>query len=110
MSSRPTPDAALLLETRRAISRFFDVPAEKIARDVHLVNDLHVEKLEPSFQCYVVTLVIASQSVELKPFRFTMAGLESIDDLTEAIRKVLDGFDRKTCTEDEHQAQKPDRL
>ncbi|MBN2579083.1 MAG: hypothetical protein JXB10_08840 [Pirellulales bacterium] len=104
LSSRPCDDAALLVETRKAISRFFDVPAVKVGRNVHLLRDLHVDKLEPSFQFYVVDSVISSQSVEPKPFAFAMVGLESIDDLTKAIRKVLNGFDSKNPTEDAHEA------
>ncbi len=101
MSPQPCDDAALLLETRKAISRFFDVPTVKVTRDVHLIRDLHVDKIEPSFQFYVVDSVIASQQDELKPFGFAMAGLAPIDDLTNAIHKVLDGRDRNDQTEDE---------
>ncbi|MEI8373140.1 MAG: hypothetical protein WCJ35_09955 [Planctomycetota bacterium] len=90
MSSRPCNDAALLLETREAISRFFDVPAVKVGRDVHLIHDLHVDKMEPSFQFYVVGSVIAAHPLAPRSFGFAMAGLVSIDDLTHAIRKVLD--------------------
>ena len=96
VSSRPIDDATLLLETRKAISRFFDVPTDKICRDVRLIHDLHVDSLEPSFQFYVVNSVIASQQIEPQPFGFSMAGLETIDDLTDAIRHVLDGFNGNT--------------
>ncbi|MBN2294364.1 MAG: hypothetical protein JXM70_18190 [Pirellulales bacterium] len=92
ISSFSTDNALLLLETRKAIAQFFDVPTSKIARDVHLIDELHVDRLEPSFQFYVVNSVIASQPVEPKPFAFDMAGLESIDDLAYAIRKVIDGL------------------
>jgi len=90
MSSRPCNDAALLLETREAISRFFDVPTVKIGRDVHLIHDLYVDKMEPSFQVYVVDSVIAAHPLAPRSFGFAMAGIASIDDLTQAIRKVLD--------------------
>lgn len=104
VSSRPTDDAALLLETRQAIARFFGVPTDRISRDVHLIHDLHVDKLEPSFQFYVVGSVIASQQIQARSFGFSMAGLETIDDLTDAIRKVLDGFDGNTDNQDEPEA------
>ena len=90
IASRATNVAMLLLETRKAIARFFDVPTTKVGRDAHLIHDLRVDKLEPWFQFYVVDSVIASQPVEPKQFGFTMANLVSIDDLTHAIRKVLD--------------------
>ncbi len=104
VSLRPFDAPALLLETRKAISRFFDVPTEKINRDVQLIEDLHVDKLEPSFQFYVVDSVIASQPIEPKPFGFSIAGLKTLDDLTDAIRTVLEGFDRNTDNESESQS------
>lgn len=103
-SLRPIDDAALLLETRKAISQFFGVPTGKLRRDVQLIDDLHVDKLEPSFQFYVVDSVIASQQIEPKPFEFSMSGLATIDDLTDAIRNVLDGFDRNTDNRGEPEA------
>lgn len=90
VSSRPCDDAPLLLETRKAISRFFDVPTVKVGRDVRLIHDLHVDNLEPSFQLYVVDSLVASRTLAPRSFGFTMAGLVSIDDLAGAIRKVLD--------------------
>jgi hypothetical protein len=92
VSSRPTDQIGLLLETRKAIARFFDVPAEKVDRDIHLIRDLHVDKLEPAFQFFVVQAIIASQQVRPQPFGFSMADLVTLDDFTTAIRKVLDGF------------------
>lgn len=104
VSSRPSKDATSLLEARQAISRFFDVPTGKIGRDVRLIHDLHVDRLEPSFQFYVIDSVIASQQVAPKPFGFSMAGLETIDDLTDAIRNVLDGFDRNSDNQGQPEA------
>jgi hypothetical protein len=92
MSARPYDDAPLLLETRKAISRFFDVPTVKVGRDVHLFHDLHVDELEPSFQFYVIGAVIAPHVGPPKRFWFPMSGLASIDDLTRAIRGVLDSL------------------
>lgn len=92
LASRPTDQAQLLLETRKAIARFFDVPAEKVGRDVLLIRDLHVDKLEPAFQFLVVHAVIDSQKVTPQPFGFSMADLETLDDFATAIRKVLDRF------------------
>ncbi len=94
IASAPSDDQALLLETRKAVAGFFDVPVNRVRRDIHLINDLQVDKLEPAFQFAVVDSVIASQPVEPGSFTFSRRGLESIDDLTESIRKVLDGFDK----------------
>ena len=104
VSSRPFDDTALLLETRKAISRYFDVPTDRINRNVQLIHELHVDELEPSFQFFVVESVIASQQIEPKLFAFSMAGLETIDDLTIAIRNVLDGFHRNTDNQGDAEA------
>ena len=94
LSFHPYDDAALLLETRIATSRFFDVPCAKIHRDVHFIDELHVDKFDPSFHFSVVDSGIASQPVNPKGFWFAMAGLDLIDDLTQAIAIALGDFDR----------------
>ena len=96
VASLPFDDVALLLSTRKAISQFFNVPEVQISRNVHLIHDLHVDELEPSFQFFVVDFVIASQQTEPKSFGFSMAGLETIDDLAGAIRGVLNGLEQGT--------------
>ncbi len=92
LSPRSYVNFALLLETRTAIALFFDVRPEKIGRDVRLIDDLHVDELEPWFQLYVVDAVIATQTIEPKRYAFSMADIESIDELTTAIHAVLDSF------------------
>ncbi len=99
--SAPAADAAILLETRKAISQFFDVPTSKIRREIHLVHDLRVDKLTPSFQFVVVESVIASQSVELQPFTFSTASLTTIDELAVAIQDILDGFPPSAGNQDD---------
>lgn len=94
LSLKPFDEATILLDVRQAISDFFDVPAKKVNRDVRLFQDLHADKLEPSFQFSVVHTVIASRMQEPKPFLFSLAGLETLDDLAVAIRDILDGDER----------------
>jgi hypothetical protein len=101
LASRPCADAALLLETRDAISKFFDVPPVKVDRDLHLVRDLCVVRLDPAFQFCVVQAVIASQGVAPKPFTLSVAGLESIDDLSTAIQGVIHGFGPQDTADDQ---------
>lgn len=103
VSLRPFDATAILLDTRKAISRFFDVPAGKINRDVQLIRDLHVDKLEPAFQFYVVDSVIAAQQITPKPFGFSMDGLDTIDDLAVAIQNVLVGFDQNSDNQGVHE-------
>jgi hypothetical protein len=91
LASRPYDDTQLLLETRKAIARFFDVPDTKIPRDVHLLDDLQVDRLDPSFWFHVVNSVVVAQHATPTPFTFNIAGLQSIDELARAIEKVLDG-------------------
>ncbi len=98
IDQRPTDEPELMIRTRTAIANFFDVPATKINRDVNLVADLQVNNFEPGFQFAVVDSVIAQQPVERRMFGFSMAGLETIDDLVIAIRRVLDDFEK--CSDD----------
>ncbi|WP_339729515.1 hypothetical protein [uncultured Gimesia sp.] len=89
LSCKPYEDDSLLLETRNAISQFFDVPSLKIRRDIDLIRDLQIDKMELPFNLSVIRVVIASRQVEPKPFHFTTTNLTSIDDLTNAILKFL---------------------
>jgi hypothetical protein len=81
--------SVLLLDIRRAIAQFFDVPASKVRRDVDLVRDLGTHCLEPDFHFSVVQTVLATQNVEPRDFWFTMQGVTTIDALAEAIEDVL---------------------
>ncbi|QDT93807.1 hypothetical protein [Gimesia algae] len=93
LSARPCEDTSLLLELREAIAQFFDVPACKVARDVDLISDLHVDQLEPSFQFAVVRPAIASRQKEPQSFGFSTTSLHTLDELVTAIREVLDRGD-----------------
>ena len=90
LSARPAEDPSLLLELREAIAQFFDVPVCKIVRGVDLINDLHVDQLEPTFQFAVVRPAIASRQKEPQSFGFSTTGLHTIDELVKAIHEVLD--------------------
>ncbi|WP_417386278.1 hypothetical protein [Gimesia sp.] len=90
LSARPVEDPSLLLELREAIAQFFDVPVFKVARDVDLISDLHVEQLEPTFQFAVVRPAITSRQKEPQPFGFSTTSLRTIDELVKAIHEVLD--------------------
>lgn len=90
LSARPCEDTSLLLELREAIAQFFDVPACKVARDVDLISDLHVDQLELPFQLAVVRPAIASRQKEPQSFGFSTTKLHTIDELANAILEVLD--------------------
>lgn len=90
LSCQPYEDADLLLEIRSAISLFFDVPAFKVSRDVDLLRDLQIDKLDFPFQFTVVGPVIKSRQDESKPFVFSMTNVTSIDDLANEIRNILE--------------------
>jgi hypothetical protein len=85
----------LLLQTRDAIAKFFDVPASKLRPNDDLRAVLRADKLEPSFEFYVVESVISDNTDSLEPFMFGMEGLANIVDLSVAIEKMLEGFDAK---------------
>ncbi|MDX1967383.1 MAG: hypothetical protein SFV23_09445, partial [Planctomycetaceae bacterium] len=88
LASRPSEDAALLLEVRNAIARFLDVPHVKVHRDLRLFDDLHIDKLSPAFHFYVVDSVLATRKVIPQRFGLSVTGLNSIDDLSQAILEL----------------------
>lgn len=90
----PYQDAELLLDVRLAIARFFGVPSTKVERHIHLVSDLRVNKLEPGFQFAVVGSIVESR-VTPRTYGFSMSGLRSIDDLANAIAKVLEDLNQQ---------------
>jgi hypothetical protein len=94
LAARPYQDTGLLLEVRLAILRFFGVPSTKIDRNADLVNDLRVNRFEPGFQFSVVSPIVSSRVTNPRMYAFTMSGLQSIDDLADAIAKVLDDLNR----------------
>ncbi|QDU93625.1 hypothetical protein [Lignipirellula cremea] len=95
---RPFDDVALLLETRTAVAKFFDAPVEQIGRDVHLIRDLHVDQFEPMFTFLVVGSLVSARWSEEQRFGFSTDGLETLDDLTLAIRSALVGLKLKANT------------
>jgi len=90
LACQPYEEADLLLEIRVAISLFFDVPASKVSRDVDLLRDLQIDKLDFPFQFTVVGPLITSRQDESKPFIFSMTNMTSIDELANEILKVLE--------------------
>lgn len=90
LSCQPYEDADLLLEIRHAISLFFDVPASKVSRDVDLIRDLQIDKLDLPFELSVVRSVVIPRLAEPKSFTFSRTNLTSIDDLANEIRNVLE--------------------
>ena len=87
------PDAKLLIQTRDAIANYFDVPGAKLLPTDDLRNDLRADKLEPSFQMYVVDSVVANNTDNPQPFMFGLDGITTIEDLSVAIENVLKGFE-----------------
>ena len=87
------PNAKLLIQTRDAIANYFDVPAVKLSPNDDLRNNLRADKLEPSFQMYVVDSVVADNTNNPQPFSFGLDGITTIVDLSAAIEDVLNGFE-----------------
>jgi hypothetical protein len=94
LAAKPCSNVELLLETRQAISAFFDVPSTKIGRHLRLVEDLQVEDFVPVFQASVVGTIVSSRVEEKRMFAFSMDGLKSIDDFAAAIQKALDDMEQ----------------
>jgi hypothetical protein len=85
-------DPTLVIQIRRAISQFFDVPVEKVHSTENLHTDLQFDDLEPGFHSFIVSHVLKARSVEPQPFTFDTGDLTDIGDLTNEIQRVLDGF------------------
>ncbi|WP_146504630.1 hypothetical protein [Rubinisphaera italica] len=88
LAAHPTENSDLLLKIRQAISDFFEVPSTKIHRDAHLIDDLNVHKLQPSFQFSVVNTVISSQPDKQNSFFFCMDDINTIDEFAQAIANI----------------------
>lgn len=89
----PKNDPTLIAQTRRAISLFFDVPAEKIHPTDNLQNDLEFSTLEPGFHTFVVYHVFNARNVAPQPFWFKTSNLTDVGDLAKEIQRILDGFE-----------------
>jgi len=86
----PSTDPDLLLRTRETIAAYFDVPAFKIHPEDDLREDFRADRLDPSFQFFVVDSVIAQTTEVQRSFTFSLSELNSVGDLTNAIERVLD--------------------
>jgi hypothetical protein len=91
----PDADSTLIAQTREAISRFFDIPMQKIHPNDNLRNDLQIDTFEPAFHSFVVTDVLRARHIAPRPFTFSTCGLTDIGDLAKEIQRVLHGFDGK---------------
>jgi hypothetical protein len=101
MAHFPDADPTLIAQTRQAVSKFFDVPAQKIHPTDDLRSNLQFDALEPGFHSFVVYQVLADRNVAPQPFWFKSGGLRDIGDLAKEIQRVLDGFtDGEANTDD----------
>jgi hypothetical protein len=63
-------DEALMVQTRGAIARFFDVPMSKIYPMDNLSKVFAFDNLEPEFHNYVVFQILAERGLEDQSFWF----------------------------------------
>jgi len=98
LSGRLTNNSALLIETRQAVAEYFNVPREKLARDLHLVKDLRSHRFEPSFPLFILNTLIASHVKEHADIGFSMVGIETLDDLARAVQKILNDIESASST------------
>lgn len=87
-------DAELLLETREAVAAFFDIPVEKISRDIDLIDDIKIDQLNPAFYLIVGLSVCVRLKTIPRFLGFYFMHAETIDELAEVIGIVTkrDGF------------------
>ena len=85
----PKVDRELLCQTRNAVARFFDAPAEKLHPTDTLRGNLRFDELEPSFHMFVVSRVLEDRGVQTTSYTFDSRSLVDIGDLARQIRAVL---------------------
>jgi hypothetical protein len=103
----PNSDSALLTQTREAVSRFFDVPTQKVHPTDNLRKDLQFDVLEPNFHSFVVFEVLNARNVVPQSFSFNTGDLADIGDLANEIQRVLDGIGDSHAGPDDLQSGQP---
>lgn len=91
----PMVDAALIVQTRDAVSAFLGVPAAKLRHTDRLRNDLQFDALEPAFHSFVVYSILAARSVAPQPFTFRTGELADLGDLANEVQRILDDIARR---------------
>lgn len=86
----PQDDPRLLLWTRKAIARFFEVPKAKIHPTDRLAEDFHMRQLDPTFQFCVVQDILQRARVTPQPFYLDTTQLNDIGELSRQIQTVID--------------------
>jgi len=91
LAARPTEHPELLLEIRKAIGQFFDVPADRVHRDVNLREDLRADVLAPAFQLAVLHAVSPPPETDNEEVAYRNTSGETIDELAESLAAVGNG-------------------
>lgn len=92
INSSPEQQRLTLLQTRVAIAEYFDVLPSKILATDDLRTVLRADKLEPSFQFFVIDSVIAKNTDKREVLCFGLEGLLTVADLSKAIEEILQGI------------------
>ena len=79
----------ILVETRCAIAKYFEVPPNRIRALDNLHQDLTFDKLAPSLQMFVVDSVLFNHVDCPESFWFGLDGLETVADLSKAIGEIV---------------------
>lgn len=90
LAAGPSKNAGTLLLVRGAIACFFEVPASKVARTVHLTQDLHADALVPGLHIFVLGCALEGKTVE--PGRVVgirTSDVHSLDEFADAVDESL---------------------
>ena len=82
-------DSAWLVQTRQAVARFFDVPAEKIYATDDLRKDLKIDTVEPMLHMFITGQLAKARNLPQRPVAFNTARLIDLGDLAAEVRRFI---------------------
>lgn len=90
---RHSIESSLLVQTRKAVADFFDVPMNKI-RPTDNFELLEAKAFEPHFHFFVIEHVLRQRHLDVGAFTIRLEETESVADFARKIHEILE---RSTC-------------
>ncbi len=78
---------------RRGIAGYFNVPVNKVHRDVALNRQLKLQDMHESFQHVFIPSVLNDLQIKTKPFGLFLARISTIDELATAFEQGIHQFE-----------------
>ena len=100
----PSQELQVLLEVRKAVAEFFEVPENKIHSNDDLRGDLAFDSLEPSFHFFVICRVLQFRQVVPSGFAFCGKQLANVGDLAKEVERILRDLAARASTSGSEEA------